>query len=112
MSKNLRATSFKLPIDIEKKMLKKIIDDGYGMRGKSKWIINNIIKLLEDPDCVEMVSIAEDMDNLVRPISLRIPPELMFNLEKAVIKVRKTHPAMEGVKSNIIRASIMQGLIR
>ncbi len=36
----------------------------------------------------------------------------MKKLDQAIIKVRRQYPAMEGVKSNLIRASIMQRLIR
>ena len=41
-----------------------------------------------------------------------LPDELMFRIDRAIIEVRRQYPAMEGVKSNLIRASIMQRLIR
>ena len=45
-------------------------------------------------------------------ISIRLPDVLMTKMDKAIIEVRRHYPAMEGVKSNLIRASIMQRLIR
>ena len=45
-------------------------------------------------------------------VSISVSDELMDKLDRAVISVRREYPGMEGVKSNLIRASIMQRLIR
>ncbi|MBV9575532.1 MAG: hypothetical protein JO149_02790 [Gammaproteobacteria bacterium] len=82
------------------------------MRGKSKWIIEAIKDLLEMIDYPTLVDIAEDMDQLSDIISIRVPEDLMLRIEQAVVHVRKQYPTIEGVKSNLIRASIMQRLIR
>ena len=52
------------------------------------------------------------MENLNEILSLRLPFTLMKRLDSAVIETRKQFPAMEGVKSNLIRAGIVQALIR
>jgi hypothetical protein len=36
----------------------------------------------------------------------------MLRIEQAIVEVRKQYPTIEGVKSNLIRASIMQRLLR
>jgi hypothetical protein len=105
-------TSVKLPASIERKMLRQIIDDGYGMRGKSKWITEAIYAFLAMHDYPELVEIASDMEDLVRVVSMRFPEELLLKLDDALVEVRKLHPTLEGVQSNIIRASILQRLIR
>lgn len=105
-------TSLKLQKPLHQKMLQRIISDGYGMRGKSRWIIEAIELFLELPDYPTLVDIAGDMDHLAETVSIRVPDLLMIRLEKAVIDVRKSYPAIEGVKSNLIRASIVQRLIR
>lgn len=111
MSSDLIMTSFKLPAKVEEKMLHSIIKQGYGMRGKSKWIVEAIEAFLKISDYPELVEMADDMDNLVKPISLRLPRDLSIKVDDAVLEVRKVYPGMEGVRSNIIRASIMQKLI-
>lgn len=105
-------TSIKLQKVLHHKMQQQIIGDGYGMRGKSKWIIEAIENFLQLPDYPDLVDIAGDMEQLSEIVSIRLPDNLMSKLDKAVIDVRREYPAMEGVKSNLIRASIMQRLIR
>ncbi|EKD72268.1 MAG: hypothetical protein ACD_45C00719G0004 [uncultured bacterium] len=82
------------------------------MRGKSKWIIESIESLLKLDDFPTLVEIAEDMDQLSDMVSIRLPESLMMRIEKAIIQIRKQYPTIEGVKSNLIRASIIQRLLR
>lgn len=105
-------TSIKLQKKLHLKLQKQIIEDGYGMRGKSKWIIESIESLLTLSDYPTLVDIAEDMAQLSDMVSIRIPEELMLRIEQAIVHVRKQYPTLEGVKSNLIRASIMQRLLR
>lgn len=105
-------TSIKLQKKLHYKMQQRVISDGYGMRGKSRWLIEAIENLLSMPDYPTLVDIAGDMDQLSEIISIRLPEKLMDKLDQAIIQVRRHFPAMEGVKSNLIRASIIQRLIR
>ena len=105
-------TSIKLQKNLHRRLQQRIIEDDYGMRGKSKWIIESIESLLALSDFPDLVDIAEDMDHLNEVISIRIPEPLMLRIEKAIIQVRKQYPTIEGVKSNLIRASIVQRLLR
>ena len=105
-------TSIKLQKLLHFKLQQRIIDDGYGMRGKSKWITEAIESFLYLPDYPSLVDIADEMEQLTEIVSIRLSDELMNQLDQAIIKVRRQYPAMEGVKSNLIRASIMQRLIR
>ncbi len=105
-------TSIKLQKLLHYKMQQRIISDGYGMRGKSKWIIEAIEDFLRLPDYPSLADIADEMEQLSEMISIRLSDELMLKLDQAIIKVRRQYPAMEGVKSNLIRASIVQRLIR
>ena len=105
-------TSFKLQKTLHYKMQQRIISDGYGMRGKSKWLLEAIEAFLALEDYPDLVDIANDMEQLTDTVSLRLSIPLATLIDQAVIKVRRQYPAMEGVKSNLIRASIMQRLIR
>jgi metal-responsive CopG/Arc/MetJ family transcriptional regulator len=111
MEKKVMA-SIKLQKNLHQRLQQRIIADGYGMRGKSKWIIEAINALLLLDDYPTLVDIAEDMDQLSDMVSIRLPEELMRRIEQAIIRVRKQYPMSEGVKSNLIRASIIQRLLR
>lgn len=111
MTKKLM-TSIKLQKLLHYKMQQRIIGDGYGMRGKSKWIIEAIESFLQIPDYPSLVDIADEMEQLSEVVCIRVSEGLTTKLDQAIINVRRQYPAMEGVKSNLIRASIMQRLIR
>jgi Arc/MetJ-type ribon-helix-helix transcriptional regulator len=105
-------TSIKLQKKLHRKLEQRIIADGYGMRGKSKWIIESIELFLKMTDYPTLVDIADDMDQLSEIISIRLPETLMRRIEQAVVQVRRQYPMIEGVKSNLVRASIMQRLLQ
>lgn len=105
-------TTAKLPKSVQQKLLEKVIGDGYGMRGKSKWIGEAIEHFLSLANYPELVDIATEMEEMTDVVSMRLTRELAQQLDDAVIVVRKDFPALEGVKSCIIRASIIQRLIR
>lgn len=105
-------TTLKLPEQLEKEMLHRVVEGGYGLRGKSRWVKEAIEQLLLLENFWEYVQLAEDMEDLTRSVSIRLPETLAKALEDALIRVRNVYPAIEGVKSLIIRASIMQRLIR
>jgi len=112
--RNVKTTrSFKIPSTIETKMNKKLVADGYGLRGKSKWISDAIKHFLsrELEFCIECVEYADDLEKLDKTVSFRPSEEVDALLFEWVVIVRKHMPALEGVKSKIIRASIFQGLL-
>lgn len=105
-------TSIKLQKNLHRRLQQRIIEDGYGMRGKSKWIIESIESLLALSDYPTLVDIADDMDHLSDMVCIRLPEELLVKIEQAIVRIRTQYPIIEGVKSNLIRASIMQRLLR
>lgn len=105
-------TSIKLQKKLHHKLQQRIIEDGYGMRGKSKWIIESVESLLELSDYPTLVDIAEDMDQLTDIVTIRFPENVMKKIDTAITHIRRCYPRLEGVKSNLIRASIIQRLLR
>ncbi len=55
--------TFKIPLEIDIKINKKLVSDGYGLRGKSKWICDAITNfLLEDEGfCLDCIQYADDL---------------------------------------------------
>jgi len=111
MQKSITGTA-KLPKEIHQRVMEQVISDRYGMRGKSKWVNEAMSNFFSLQNYAELVDLAEDMEEMTDVISIRIPEDIYKALEKAVIEVRKHYPGMEGVKSKIIRASLIQRLIR
>lgn len=110
---NKKMTSVKLPSSLHQQLLENIVKNGYGLRGKSKWVVDAVDSFLRISDYHELVDIAtEDSGHLNETICIRLPDDIDRGIDDAIIFVRRKYPEMEGVRSNIIRASIMQKLIR
>jgi predicted DNA-binding protein len=105
-------TSVKVPNDLDQQLSEAVIKDGYGMRGKSRWITEAIMAFLELDDFTQYVDIASEQSHLNKTLSFRMPTELAVRLDAAVIQVRKQYPLMEAARSNIVRASLFQHLLR
>jgi hypothetical protein len=105
-------TTAKIPKRVQQSMLERIIKDEYGLKGKSRWISESIEKFLEMPNFPELVDIAEEMEEMTEVVSISLTELLMKKLDYAVVQVRKEYPAMEGVRSKVIRAGIIQRLLK
>lgn len=111
MQNNVR-TTVRLPHALRQAMSQKIIKEGYGFRGKSKWVTEAIESLLKMNNYPDYVDIADEMSELTEIEVLQIPRLVKLQLDTALVNVRQKFPALEGVQSCIIRSSIIQRLIR
>lgn len=98
--------------NLQNDLKQRVISDGYGMRGKSKWVAEAITNLLSTKNFPELVSYSDEMQGFDKIDTLVIEPELKRELEHAVLLIRKQFPVMEGVVSRIIRTAILQRLLR
>ena len=106
--------SFKIPASMELELNKKIVSDGYGLRGKSKWISDVLCKFLscgDDSFVLECISYSEELERLDKTVSVRLTPAAEDCLNQWVIKSRLQMPTLEGVKSKILRTAIIHGLL-
>ena len=104
--------TFVVPEKLQQDMRQQIIADGYGMRGKSRWISESIEHLLGLDDFVDFVRFGDEMHGFASTETIVVVPELKRQLDAAMVTVRRQFPALEGVQSIIIRTSILQRLIR
>ncbi|MFO1259161.1 MAG: hypothetical protein U1E78_12230 [Gammaproteobacteria bacterium] len=104
--------SFKLSKAMQIDFRKRMIDDGYGLRGKSRWVSEAVERLLEVENYPEYVHLSEEMTNLKQMETIFLDRTLIERLEDAILAVRTKFPLVEGVRSCILRTSIMQRLLR
>jgi hypothetical protein len=104
--------TFVLPMALQKDLKCTVINDGYDMKGKSKWVAEAIIDLLLTENFPEFVKINDQMKGFEKLESIVITRELKSQLDNAVITVRRVFPELDGVQSRIVRAAIMQRLLR
>ncbi len=105
--------NFKLSNVLFDEMVRVIAKDNYGMRGKSKWITEAIERLLQLENYIEFVQKETAIiPKLKKAQAITVLPEIDKKLSKAVVEIRNKWPAMEGVRSRVIRTAIMQRLLR
>ncbi len=104
--------SFRINENTEKEMFSCLVNEGYGLKGKSKWIVDSVESFLKMPEYWDLVDIASEQGDLNRPVMCVVPESLNKKIENSIDEVRAHFPRLEGVKSNIFRAAIMQRLIR
>lgn len=104
----------RLPPELDQELSHQVIAQGYGMRGKSKWVSEAIDKFLALEDYIELVAYGEDLvdAHFKKPQAFYVDSDVVNRIQDAVIAVRQSNPTLEGVKSLIIRSSIMQRLFR
>lgn len=103
--------SFRTSGKIVQMMLERVVAGGYGLKGKSRWVTDAVERFLKMPGYWDLVDIASAQEDLDKSVTCIIPITVSEKLEKALIEVRQHFPGMEGVKSNILRASITQRLL-
>lgn len=110
---NKKTTTVRIPLPLEKKLLSAVINSNYGMRGKSRWIEEAILSLLRTDDYSDHVNWDLTAENGVttKTMSLSLDKSSIDKLDKAVTEVRRHFPNLEGVKSRVIRAAIMQRIL-
>lgn len=89
----------------------KMLDEGYSLREKSKWISEAIEDFLTLKEYQSLVEMAELVNDLAKNETIYITPDIEDKLDEAIIKVRTQYPSLEGVKSLIVRASIIRRLV-
>lgn len=100
-----------LPENISKEIRQRMLKDNYSLREKSRWIseaIEDFLKLNEYHNFVEMANLVADLTHIE---TIHITSNVVDKLENAVLQVRKEYPVLEGVKSLIVRASVIRRLV-
>ena len=113
MAKKNRVT-VRLPQQLEKELMHRVIVDDYGMKGKSRWVGEAVQLFMALEDFEDYVEYAVDLvDTKTNKLqSFYLEEELVIGLKDAVIRARIKYPDLEGVRSLIIRSSIIQRLFR
>lgn len=104
--------TFVVPENLQNDMRKKIIEVGYSMRDKSRWISEAIQDLLMLDNYADLVFYGDELKGFQKVETIVISRDLRVLLENAILTIRRIYPTLEGVQSRIIRTSILQRLLR
>lgn len=104
--------TFVVQESLQQELKQQVISDGYGMRGKSRWITEAIERLLQLEDYPSLVHLSNEMKGFPKTETIMVTREVKQLLDQAIHTIRTQHPLFEGVQSSIIRTSILQRLLR
>lgn len=100
-----------LPENVVKEIHARMFAESYSLREKSKWISEAIDEFIQLKEYQSLVEMAELVDGSGKQEIVYITPDTEEKIEEAIIKVRKQYPTLEGVKSLIVRASVIRRLV-
>lgn len=103
--------SFVLPKALQRDFKEQMVKEGYDLKGKSRWVIDAVQRLLSMNGYVDLVKINDEMKGFEKTESIVIDKDLKTQIDSAVVEVRKKFPSIEGVQSRILRTAIVQRLI-
>ncbi len=115
MAKKTSVVTFKMSKELDHAVQKRVVEEGYGFNGKSKWVCQSIVKFLSFHDkefVIESISNAGFVKDKEKLCSARITPEIESLIDEWVVHCRMSDPTLEGLRSKIVRASIVNGLDR
>jgi len=104
--------SFAVPGSLKKELSGRVIKEGYGFRGKSKWVSEAVDNLLQLKSFASLVNYSDEMCGFDQMETAVIEYALKLRLDDAIIEIRKDFPMMEGVTSRIMRTAILQRILR
>jgi hypothetical protein len=101
-----------VPAQLQNELRLRVAKDGYGLRGKSKWVSEAVQSLLIMNDFAKLVHYSEELHGFEKVETIVITTVLKQALDNAIVTTRQQFPTLEGVQSAIIRTAIMQRLLR
>lgn len=104
--------TFVLPEVLQRDFKEKMVKDGYDLKGKSRWVSEAIETLLGLNSFADLVKLNDEMQGFEKFESVIVARDLKKQVDEAVINIRKTYPAIEGVQSRILRTAIVQRLLQ
>lgn len=104
--------TFVLPESLQKELKERVLKDGYDIKGKSRWVSESIEKLLKMNNYPDLVKMNDEMKGFEKLESVVVLKQLKIQLDDAIIQIRKSYPAIEGVQSRILRTAIVQRLLQ
>jgi hypothetical protein len=87
-------------------MLTALVGQGYGLRGKSRWIREAIVGLLDSDRRLALVGVGDELGERDATEVVVLTLEIEERISDTVRILRQQDPYIEGVKSQIIRSAI------
>src|SRR5687768_10312340 len=111
--KKTKKLTVRFPKRLKTEMQAALIQSGYGLHGKSRWLRETLVSFLKQPNFIDYVEHGIDLNqaDLTEVEAFYLDTEVIQMMKDAFIQVRVKHPLFEGVQSALIRASVVYQLM-
>jgi hypothetical protein len=113
LEKKTKKITVRFPQRLKAEMQVALIQSGYGLHGKSRWLKEAIVIFLRQSDFVEYVEQGININQAelsgVEAFYLDFPTIQM--MKDAFVQVRIKYPLFEGVQSALIRTAVIYSLM-
>ena len=95
-----------MPLTLKTMLRQAVADDGYGGKGKSRWVREALTQLFKhDPDLMN-VGVGDDLEVNDAEDAFFLSMENGLAIDAAVEIIRSQYPRAEGIQSAIVRAAV------
>jgi len=102
----LKRVACRMPLTLKTTLRQAVADDGYGGKGKSRWVREALTQLFEhDPDLMN-VGVGDDLEVNDAEDAFFLSMENGLAIDAAVEVIRSQYPRAEGIQSAIVRAAV------
>lgn len=112
--RNKRKITVRFSNRLKTEMQKAIVQLGYGLHGKSRWLEEAITLFLTQPNYIELVETGVDINqaDLIHVEAFYLDDDTLKQVKNALVNVRVKYPLFEGVQSAFVRACVIYSLYR
>lgn len=107
----VKKVTVKLPQDLKDSLPVKILNDGYNMRQKSKWVVEAVRSLLLSNKEWEGALLSETIVRADAQDVFSIPSGVVTLMNREAHRVAMENPSLNANQSTIIRAAINRRLL-
>ncbi|MDR5728930.1 MAG: hypothetical protein RB191_16060 [Terriglobia bacterium] len=95
-----------MPSTLKKALMCKVESDGYGVRGKSKWIREAFLAMIDRDPGLQYVGQGDRIEPQDEQELITLPKDLSLLLSDKVLQLRLAAPTLEGPRSLLLRSAI------
>ncbi|EKD70664.1 MAG: hypothetical protein ACD_46C00455G0002 [uncultured bacterium] len=112
-AKKIKKITVRFSKRLQQEMQTNLVQLGYGLRGKSRWLKDTINRFLNKNNYIDYVEqgVALNQAELTEIEAFYLDETIIYKIQAAFIQIRKQHPLFEGVQSALIRSAIIYQLM-
>src|SRR5436190_22990397 len=112
-SRKSKKITVRFPKRLKKELQTSLVNSGYGLHGKSRWLKEAIIVFLKLNDFIDYVDQGIDINQaeLTEVEAFYLDMEIIQLLKEAYVRIRVQNPLFEGIQSAFIRATVVYQLM-